>query len=664
MSDFHAIGGVSATLRTLLLDRMEMPEGITTTPIAGLKTVSVTIGPPPFTAKDNEPHSEEPRVNLFLYRVTENGYLQNQEIPGRGSPAAYGHPPLSLNLHYLLTAYGNVLLNQEAVPPTYDDLDALFLLGSAMRVLHDMPVITDRIATVRPPSGRVVLDARLRDGYERVKLSLEPLTLEDITKVWSALVLRYRLSAAYVVNVVQIESQRPRTFPRPVGQPASATTPPLPEDPVAPGPMVYVRTIQTPTITAATVRRAGETTEQPFPYARIGDTLILRGTSLSGPVTSVAFGDVAVAASSARSDRVEGTIPDASIPGIGAIPPEQRLQPGLHTAKVIVSDPLLSQSSTSSNEVPFMLVPTVDRAALAYNGGPPRTLTIGGARLIGPTPEGATIVGRAVVPRSSYVSAKPDQLVVRIPDTLPSRTAHVTVSAPLPDPVTIGPGVQTLAIDIGGTPAIITAHLPLSVPRDSLATIVEALIRDALPGDLRFAGARADLWTDGAAVRLVVVAGGLTDTVSFGSPAGLTFATDLGLTAAQPIGAGFVHVSGTLGSPPPISSRSPGLSVQIGALPAVTVSVPRVTSLSTFAESLGAAINTAGAASPSYANTKVATSRSQLLVIPGTADPITFSAAPGDETTVVELQLHAMFAVRVRVGGAESTDDASIELPQ
>ena len=100
MSDFRAIGGVSATLQTLLTDRMELPNGVGGVP--------VTVGLPPFTAKDNEPHREDPRVNLFLYRVSENGYLQNQEIPGRGAGNGYGHPPLSLNLHYLVTAYGNV----------------------------------------------------------------------------------------------------------------------------------------------------------------------------------------------------------------------------------------------------------------------------------------------------------------------------------------------------------------------------------------------------------------------------------------------------------------------------------------------------------------------------------------------------------------------------
>ena len=283
MSDFRAIGGISATLQSLLRDRMELPDGVPDAP--------VTVGPPPFSAKDNEPRKEDARLNLFLYRVTENGYLQNQEIPGRGSNG-YGHPPLSLNLHYLLTAYGNTQLTADG--SLFDDTNAHFLLGSAMRVLHDFPVVTDQLTAVRPPSGGLLLHTSLRDAYEKVRLSLEPLTLEDVTKVWTALALRYRLSAAYVVNVVQVESRRPRTFPRPVGQPASPTSPPLPTDPPAPGPWVYALTLQTPTITEVRVRRLGETAEQPFPYARIGDTLVLHGTSLFGPETNVRFDDVEV----------------------------------------------------------------------------------------------------------------------------------------------------------------------------------------------------------------------------------------------------------------------------------------------------------------------------------------------------------------------------------
>src|SRR5262249_28115468 len=155
------------------------------------------IGPPPFSALDNNPHKDEPRVNLFLYRVTENGFLQNQEIPGRGSSGGYGHPPLSVNLHYLVTAYRSVPAPGGGAV-MFDDTNAHFLLGSAMRVLHDVPVVTDGITTVRAPSGLVVLHESLREEFEQVKVTLEPLTLEDVTKVWTALALRFRPSGPYV----------------------------------------------------------------------------------------------------------------------------------------------------------------------------------------------------------------------------------------------------------------------------------------------------------------------------------------------------------------------------------------------------------------------------------------------------------------------------------
>src|ERR671914_2351999 len=122
MADFRGIGGVSATLRALLDDRMELPDGV--------NQVAVTVGPPPFSSKDIDPQKEVPRVNLFLYRITENGHVQNQDLPRRGSPGAFGLPPLSLDLHYLVTAYGN-----DAVPgvaSTFDETRAHFLLGSAM----------------------------------------------------------------------------------------------------------------------------------------------------------------------------------------------------------------------------------------------------------------------------------------------------------------------------------------------------------------------------------------------------------------------------------------------------------------------------------------------------------------------------------------------------
>ena len=202
MSNFLAIGGVSATLQTLLRDRMELPAGMVRSDLQ----VSISTPQP----EDDTQPAEPTRVNLFLYRATENAFLKNQMIPGQGHPSEFGTPPLSLVLHYLLTAYGatddNGLVNETR---------AHFLLGSAMRVLFDFPVITDQLVTVNAPTTQI-LHVSLRGEFEQVKICLDPLSLEDISKIWTALTRPYRLSAAYTVSVVQIESRRLRTLPAPV----------------------------------------------------------------------------------------------------------------------------------------------------------------------------------------------------------------------------------------------------------------------------------------------------------------------------------------------------------------------------------------------------------------------------------------------------------------
>jgi hypothetical protein len=659
MSDFRAIGAVSATLQTLLRDRMELPDGI--------PSVRVTVGSPVYSTKDVDPHSEEPRVALFLYRVTENGYLQNQELPGQGSRGAFGHPPLSLNLHYLLTAYGNTDVAAGGPEKIFDETAAQYLLGSAMRVLHDIPVVTDQLSTVRVPSGRPVLHESLVDACEQVKLSLEPLTLEDISKIWTALALRYRLSVPYVVTVVQIESQRPRRFPRPVGQPLSATVPPLPADPPHAGPAIHVLTLNPPTVTGLAVRRAGEVAELPFPYARVGDTLVLRGTALAGPVTEMAFGDLWVGATVARGDRVEAVIPDATAPGGEAIPPDQRLQPGVRTARAVVGNPLTPQGSFASNDVAFMLVPALNPALMAYAVGPPRALTIEGNRLATPTPGGEVVIGRAVVPHTAWIERTPARIRVPIPDTLPARDVPIAISGPLADPVPLGNGARKLDVTIGAVTKTITANLAgATVPRDAVAGILAGLIHDAADGQTGFAAetfrrTRVELWGN----RLVVVPGGLAGPLKLAKNGGSSLAGDLGFLAPPPVGAAWAMISGALSAPVALSSPSPRLTVTIGARPAITVTLPPAASLGSL-DSLATALQAGITAGPdaAYAGARVGVSGAQILVIPGTAETVVFGPAPGDDLTVAELQLHGRFGVRVRANGAESVDDIAIELPQ
>jgi len=195
MGDIRAIAGVSSTISRLLRDRME-------------DLVPVTIAPPDVTVAG----VSGKRLNVYLYQVTENCNLKNQGISGQGPPSAYGHPPLSLDLHYLLTAHGAADTASNA------DIEAQIVLGDAMRVLHDFHIVTDSLQITRSAVGAVgdpILDPSLRNQLEEVKITLEPVTLEDLSKLWTALPqANFRLSVAYQVSVVQIESESLGRVPR------------------------------------------------------------------------------------------------------------------------------------------------------------------------------------------------------------------------------------------------------------------------------------------------------------------------------------------------------------------------------------------------------------------------------------------------------------------
>lgn len=391
MSDFRAIGGVSATIRTLLEDRMELPPGV--------NDFLVTVSTP--RSEESEQAVERPRINLFLYKTAENGYLKNQEV--QGHPADYGHPPLSLDLFYMVTPYGTTS-DEDFVNETL----AQFLLGSAMRVLHDIPVITEQLDT---SSGQTVLHESLRGQFEKVKLTLEPMSLEDLSKVWTALTLPYRLSAAYVVSVVQIESRQIRRFPKPVGEPPPA------------GPRVYAVPFRGPQISDVRVRRPGDLpdVERPFAYARIGDALIIRGHNFAGDTTRVTLGEVDATSqiSALRDDRIEVTIPDdaALVPGA---------QPVRVVLDVMMGEPLSPHLGFRSNEAVCMLVPspgdlTPDLSAT------PGTLRITGQRLFHPDHESLTLIGDDVIRSSDYTTSTPTEIAFNLPDNLGSGSYPVRV---------------------------------------------------------------------------------------------------------------------------------------------------------------------------------------------------------------------------------------------
>lgn len=188
MSNALAMAAVTATLRNLILSAPNLPSGTHVTALSPQEANDSTLGN---------------QINLFLYHVLPNAAWRNRDLPGHLKPGETGLTPLSLNLHYLLTAY-----HRESADLV--EITSQSLLGGAMSVLYDHPILgPDEIKQALP-------DNDLYLQPERVRITWQPLSLEEMSKLWMMFQTRYRISAAYEVSVVLIESNRPTKTPLPV----------------------------------------------------------------------------------------------------------------------------------------------------------------------------------------------------------------------------------------------------------------------------------------------------------------------------------------------------------------------------------------------------------------------------------------------------------------
>lgn len=626
MASYEAVGAVGLTLQALLADRVEHPSG-------NGDVVPVTLGPPG-PERDPEGAAESPRINLFLFRVSENAFLKNQDLPGQGSRGAYGHPPLTLDLHYLLTVYGS-----SANGAFFDETPAHRVLGSAMRALHDHAEITDSVTTRRSPAGVPVLDPALRGEHERIKLTLQPLGLEDLTNVWTSLELSYRLSVAYEVSVVQIESRRPRRYPRPVQEPPGA------------GPRVHAAPLRRPRILSVAVRRVGDqpNLERSMPFARVGDTLVIRGTHFGGGMLTVHLGDIDAGpvTVSTAGDRIEVLVPDDQLPDGTPIPPAARLQPGPHAVEVAARAAALPGVALGSGRAVFVLVPRVADAAVSG-----RTLTVTGTRLLATDMTGQVVAGDAVIDRGEYLPTSTDTaLDLTLPTSLPAFPVAARVSGsltPFPDL----PPQFDIGVTIGGTGPV-TATLdgtPTSI--EGAAGLLQAAIR-AVHASPAFNRALVAATADG----LVVIPGDLSSPVAFETG---PLADPLRLAGDS--AARHVYLSGVLRPFPELSAASPALELEMAGATATVALGDAPASIAGAATALESAIRSADP-SPAFAGARVTDVGDRLCLLPGAAAPVEVRPTAGDPTTAAELQLAGLYLLRVRVGGVESVDEVHVGLP-
>lgn len=175
MSTPAALATVTATLQNLL-----------STVVSG---ASVTTQPPS-TARNGE---DGEQINIFLYSTHFNTAFSNAPMPGESRSGEQAYPPLPLVLKYLITAYG----------ANDNDISGQQLMGQAMSLLHDHPLLGQAdIAGITP-------DSNLQQQIERIRITPDPLSLDDMSKLWASFhSVDYRLSTGYEVSVVLIESAR------------------------------------------------------------------------------------------------------------------------------------------------------------------------------------------------------------------------------------------------------------------------------------------------------------------------------------------------------------------------------------------------------------------------------------------------------------------------
>jgi hypothetical protein len=132
----------------------------------------------PFDLQDND----SVQLSIYLYRITENASTKNQ-VPVVGNGAQLRKAPLTLDLHYLVTPLVGTVTDQQIV------------LGKVMQVLYDRAILQGADLT-----------GSLASSGQELRVILNPVPLEELTRVWQSMEMSYRLSVVYLVRVVVVDS--------------------------------------------------------------------------------------------------------------------------------------------------------------------------------------------------------------------------------------------------------------------------------------------------------------------------------------------------------------------------------------------------------------------------------------------------------------------------
>ena len=402
MSGPRAIEAVTETLRSLVDIGIKEVEGS-----------AVAVTRPPDRVGDT---AFDKQVNLFLYQAVVDGALRNQP-PSDLLAGETGDPALPLVLHYLLTPHvsdGN-------------DVDAHRMLGGALRILHEHAVLTRaELAEVAPYSD-------ISSQVERVRITWQPQDEKEIYSLWSVFQTPYRLSAAFEVRVVLIDSRTQRRAPLPVLRRGEDDQGPVAQgSPDSPFPSL-----------ASAVPPAGRSA------AGLGEQVVLQGTHLLAPVVSVRLTHpllpepLDVPALEVAGERILFRVPDdpAAVPA------------GMWSVSVVHGGPRPDELPT--NGIPLLIAPRITSAmpmTVARNGAGTAVVTLTCEPLVRPQQAYALLLGGRSTAGGPVADAT-DSLTFRVPSATPgTHVVRLRVA-----------GTDSPAFDRSVTPPVLVPSQTLTV---------------------------------------------------------------------------------------------------------------------------------------------------------------------------------------------------------
>ena len=402
MSDYLAVGGVSAVLCSLLSTALSS---------GGPTTI---LGPTPgitATSPDLIPTgaNEQPRLNLFMYYIGLNPALRNFGLPSSNARGArLSNPELALDLHYLVTAYGSTQFDPE------------ILLAWAMKVFHDTPVVPsqtiqaalDGLAQQHQPSteASLISGSTLAEQIEHLRITPEVLTTEEIYRLWTSFQTAYRPSTALHVSVVVIKDTQAFTSNLPVQARTVVTAQPL----------------QTPVITSVS------------PVMIAADqVLTITGSNFlgSGPAdTVVAFAAGAGQPGTVPADTVQANLIRVTLPAT--------LAAGTRMVRVqrMITFPgsAVPHQGFSSSPVPFQLIPMIQVPVPKATPGSPLTFTV--SPDVGRAQRATLYIGDYAIP------------IGERPVSGPASSATIT----FPIPADFPSGTFPIRVEVDGAPSALT----------------------------------------------------------------------------------------------------------------------------------------------------------------------------------------------------------------